>query len=326
MRSRREFLATATGCVAHLVLNAACAPRGVRARWTAPQQPTVITTPFARLDAIAENTWALISTPLGGDRTTFANGGIIAGRTGVVVVEGFYRPAGATWLAEQARALTGRWPTHVVVTHYHVDHASGIPGFARDGERPPRLHTTEVTRAAAVSGSGVAPQRTDALVRAYADAVLVPADGGTRIDLGDREVVLEPTRGHTASDLIVREEAAGVTFAGDLVWNGMFPNYVDALPSAWGSNAARLAAPLRARPSSVLVPGHGGVADAAAMARYRGLLEHIEQVARRGHADGRTAADTAAAFSVPSSLGEWMASRPSVERAMTAWWRELSTR
>jgi glyoxylase-like metal-dependent hydrolase (beta-lactamase superfamily II) len=326
MRSRREFLATATGCVAHLVLNAACAPRGTRARWTAPRQPTVITTPFARLDAIARDTWALISTPLGGDRTTFANGGIIAGRTGVVVVEGFYRAAGAEWVAQQARALTGRWPTHVVVTHYHVDHASGIPGFAADGQRAPQLYATDLTRTAALSGSAVAPQRTDALVRAYADVVIVPASGGTRIDLGDREVLIEPTRGHTASDLVVRDEAAGVTYSGDLVWNGMFPNFVDALPSAWAANAARLAAHVRARPASVLVPGHGGVADAAAMARYRGLLDDIEQVARTGHAAGRTAADTAATFSVPPSLGEWMASRPAVERAMAAWWRELGAR
>lgn len=314
---------TATGCVAHIVLNAACAPRGMRARWTAPRQPTVITTPFARLDTIARDTWALISTPLGGDRTTFANGGIIAGRNGVVVVEGFYRTAGAEWLAQQARALTGRWPTHVVVTHYHVDHASGLPGFAPEGQRPPRVYATEVTRSAALGGGAVAPARTDALVRAYADVVIVAARGGTRIDLGDRIVTIESTRGHTASDLIIRDEAAGVTFSGDLVWNGMFPNYVDALPSELAANAARLAAPLRERPASVLVPGHGGVADAAAMARYQGLLESIERAARAGHAAGRTAMDTATSFSVPASLGEWMASRTSIERAMTAWWREL---
>lgn len=316
----------ATGCVAHVVLNGACAPRGARARWTAPQQPTVVTTPFARLDVVARNTWALISTPLGGDRTTFANGGIIAGRSGVVVVEGFYREAGALWLAQQARALTGRWPTHVVVTHYHVDHASGVPGYAAAGELAPQLHTTEATRRAALSGAPVAPPRSDGLARAYADAVIMSTDGATRIDLGDRQVVIEPTRGHTGSDLIIRDEEARVTFSGDLVWNGMFPNYLDALPSELSANAARLAAPLTDRMSSVLVPGHGAVADVAAMTRYRGLLDHIEGVARTGHASGRSSAETAASYQVPVTLGEWMASRTSIERAMTAWWRELGAR
>ena len=82
--------------MAHVLLSSACASVGARHRWTAPLHPTVSTTPFAHLDAIGPDTWAVISTPLGGDRTTFGNGGIIAGRSGVIAVEGFYRPAGAT--------------------------------------------------------------------------------------------------------------------------------------------------------------------------------------------------------------------------------------
>src|SRR6187551_3790086 len=98
MTSRRDFLRVSGGCLAHVMLSSACASKSRRARWTAPANPTVSTAPFARLDAIAADTWAVISTPLGGDRTTFANGGIIAGRSGVIAVEGFYRPLGATWL------------------------------------------------------------------------------------------------------------------------------------------------------------------------------------------------------------------------------------
>src|SRR6187402_2326900 len=79
MTSRRDFLRVSGGCLAHVMLSSACASKSTRARWTAPANPTVSTAPFARLDAIAADTWAVISTPLGGDRTTFANGGIIAG-------------------------------------------------------------------------------------------------------------------------------------------------------------------------------------------------------------------------------------------------------
>lgn len=318
--SRRQFVLTATGCVAHVLLNASCASRASRARWTAPLNPTVTTMPFARLDAVGRGAWAVISTPLGGDRTTFANGGIIAGRSGVVVIEGFYREAGAQWLAQQARALTGRWPTHVVVTHYHVDHASGVGGYAHDGAHP-LLHVTEPTRAAALGGTPVAPARSEALTRAFADVVLTRTSADTRIDLGDRTVTLEPVHGHTASDLVVHDHDAALTFSGDLVWNGMFPNYVDAIPSVLQRQVNRLVTLVSRR--QLLVPGHGAVADVAAMTRYRNLLESLEAVARSGYAAGRSPQETAASYVVPTSLGDWMASKTSIERAMGAWWREL---
>jgi glyoxylase-like metal-dependent hydrolase (beta-lactamase superfamily II) len=318
--SRRAFLLSASGCVAHVLLSAACAPRGTRARWTAPLNPTVRTAPFVRLDAIGAGAWALVSTPLGGDRTTFANGGIIAGRSGVVVVEGFYRDAGAAWLAQQARELTGRWPTHVVLTHYHVDHASGVSAYADNNVRP-QLHVTAPTRAAALGGTPVAPARSEALTRAFADVVLTRTDGETRIDLGDRVVTLEPVHGHTSSDLVVHEREAAIAFSGDLVWNGMFPNYVDAQPVALHAQVDRLVSMVSKR--QLLVPGHGAVADADAMRRYRGLLESLEQAARAGFSAGRSPQEAAASYVVPAALGEWMAGKPAIERAMQAWWRAL---
>ncbi|MCA0377722.1 MAG: MBL fold metallo-hydrolase [Gemmatimonadetes bacterium] len=326
----RAFLAQAGGCLAHVLLSASCASPRARGQWTAPSNPTVTTQPFARLDAIGAEAWAVISTPLGGDRTTFANGGIIAGTAGVVVVEGFYRSAGAEWLARQARALTGRWPTHVVLTHYHVDHASGVNGYAGLDTAPgaparPALYATASTRTAAVSGAPVAPARDAALERAFADVVVVGADRGGVIDLGNRTVRLEPLRGHTASDLVVHDEDARLTFAGDLVWSGMFPNFVDADPRRLAESVAHLARSVRRSARQVLVPGHGGVVTADGMAQYEGLLASLEAAARGGYAAGRPAAEVAAGYTVPSALGEWMATKSGVERAMTAWYRVLAS-
>jgi len=87
--SRREALHVAGTCVAHVFVSAACVPRRTRAAWTGPQKVTVTTTPFATLDVIGSDTWAVISTPLGEERTTFGNGGIIAGRSGVIAVDGY---------------------------------------------------------------------------------------------------------------------------------------------------------------------------------------------------------------------------------------------
>jgi glyoxylase-like metal-dependent hydrolase (beta-lactamase superfamily II) len=324
MSSRRTFLKLTAGCAAHVFLNAACAPRRARLAWTAPQDPVVTTTPFARLEAIGADAWALISTPLGGDRTTFANGGIIAGRSGVVVVEGFYKTAGAEWLAQQARALTGRWPTHVVLTHYHVDHASGVAGFANGGAMP-RVHATAPTRTQALGGGPVAPAKDAALERALADVVVVPTNGTSRIDLGNRVLTLEPFAGHTSSDLAVHDDDAALHWSGDLVWYRMFPNFVDATPTRLAASVRALATRLDAK-GSLLVPGHGARITADGMRTYVGLLESLEGAARAGHAAGKPAADVAASYTVPAALGEWMASKPSVERAMTAWYKELGAR
>lgn len=326
--SRRDFLQqsllAAGGCVAHVLVNASCAPRRSQAAWTAPLTPTVTTTPFARLDAIGRDAWAVISTPLGGDRTTFANGGIIAGTSGVVVIEGFFRAAGAEWLARQARALTGRWPTHVVLTHYHVDHASGVAGYQLEGAAP-SVHATAPTRTLALSGGPVAPAKDAALERALADVVVLPTDRVTRIDLGNRVLTLQPFSGHTASDIAVHDADARLTWSGDLVWYRLFPNFTDATPTQLTASVRALATRASA-PRSVLVPGHGAVLPADGMATYLGLLESLEAAARAGHTAGKSAADAAAAYKVPPALGEWMASTPSVTRAMTAWYRELGAR
>lgn len=313
----------ATGCVAHVLLNASCAPRSQRVRWTAPANPVLTTTPFARVEAIGADAWAVISTPLGGDRTTFANGGIIAGRNGVVAIEGFYRAAGAEWLAQQARQLTGRWPTHVVLTHYHVDHASGVAGYGAGAAVAPRVHSTDITRKLALGGGPVAPVKDAALERVFADVVLVPGDKTTRIDLGGRVLTLEPFTGHTGSDLAIHDDDAHISWTGDLVWHRMFPNYVDATPSRLAASVRALARRLESS-RAVMVPGHGARIGRDGMRDYLGLLESLEQVARAGHAAGTPAAQVAATYTVPTALGEWMASKTSVERAITAWYRELA--
>ncbi len=320
MTTRREFLTVSGGCVAHVLLMSACARAATRMAWTAPANPTVTTAPFARLDAIAADTWALVSTPLGGDRTTFSNGGIIAGRDGVIAVEGFYKPAGATWLAEQARALTGRWPTHVVLTHYHSDHAAGVDGYKSTSAstRTPTLRATATTKEWALSGGPVAPTKDDGLVRAFADVVIVNADKPGVIDLGNRKISLVSLMGHTKSDIALVDDDANITFAGDLLWNGMFPNFVDATPTRLIASMSTLAT----RTKHAFVPGHGAMANHAAVQRYLDLLNDLGASAKRGHDAGKSAQDVAAAYTVPVALGEWMASKTGLERAMTAWYRE----
>ena len=315
--SRRVFLEQSSSCAAHLAL-ALALPASMRRRWA--QQPAgrvVAREAFGSLEQVADGVWALISDPLSGDRTTLANGGLIAGADGVLAVEGFFQPAGATWLAERARELAGRWPTHVVLTHYHADHANGVAGYGAGGAMP-AVHATGVTRDDAAARNRPPD---DARAAALAAAELLTEQSPTTLDLGGRRVRIVPRQGHTASDVSVELDEPGVVFCGDLVWNGMVPNYVDALPSKL---AAAVRALRRTEPA-IYVPGHGAVAREPAFDRYVAMIDAIEDGARQAHARGQSAAEGGVAFALPASLGDWIMFSPQYfERAFAAWYRELT--
>jgi glyoxylase-like metal-dependent hydrolase (beta-lactamase superfamily II) len=181
----------------------------------------VASEPWGRIEHVAEGIWALVSNPMA-DRTTICNGGIVAGRSGVVVIEAFASEAGARWMAEQARRLACRGPTHFVVTHYHGDHTGGLAG---------------------TSGVGTPERNSGAPTALLGEAREIDGRRPTEIDLGDRSIIVVPRRGHTDSDVTIEIPEQGVVFCGDLVWKDMFPNYVDAAPSRL-SQALRL---IRAR-------------------------------------------------------------------------------
>jgi glyoxylase-like metal-dependent hydrolase (beta-lactamase superfamily II) len=315
--SRRDFLTQTGSCAAHLALAAAALPAPLRAAWARRPLGTVVARePFGTLERVADGVWALVSTPLGGDRTTLCNGGIVAGRDGVLAIEGFFQPAGAAWLAARAKDLTGRWPTHVALTHFHADHSNGVAGYAAEGAHP-TLRATERTLSLARERNVPADA---ARTAALAEAMVVSAAEPSRVDLGGRVVRFVPRDGHTPSDATLEIEDPSAMFAGDLVWNAMFPNYVDATPS-------RLAASVRALRRSrdtVYVPGHGPLGRAADVDRYLAMLGEVERAARAAHAAGQTAADGAKGFALPASLGEWVSLNPAFyERAFSAWYREL---
>ncbi|HEU4988633.1 MAG TPA: MBL fold metallo-hydrolase [Gemmatimonadaceae bacterium] len=315
--SRREFLAQSGTCAAHLALAAAVSPRLLRELWAArPMGPVVATEPWARIEKVSDGVWALVSTPLTGDYTTVSNGGIIAGKNAVLAIEGFQTPKGAAWLAAQARALTGRWPTHVLVTHYHSDHANGVAGYLTENDHPV-IRATQITRDEVIARNTPADA---ARTAALDDAVLMSPTDAWTLDLGGRSVRVVPQLGHTDSDVALELDDANLIFTGDLFWNAMFPNYVDAMPS----KLARSIGVLRAKQAATYVPGHGNVATPAALDRYIAMIDDVGEAATRAHAAGTSAKGAAAAYAIPAATGEWtMFSKAFIERAFTAWYREL---
>ncbi len=316
--SRRQFVAASAGCASYLAAAGPFLSASALRRWSGIGARRVVAqTPWARIEEVGEGMYAIISTPLDGDFTTVCNGGIIGGSSGTVVVEAFNTPEGAAWAAGQARALTGRWPDQVVVSHYHGDHSAGPAGFAAEGEGVPRLRATAATRELVEGSPG-----DEAAKAPWADVVVVPEDGPVEIDLGSRVVQVVPRRGHTASDLSVEVDGGeGPVWCGDLVWNAMFPNYMDAVPS----RLSRTVRALQAIPAGVFVPGHGPLTDARAMSRYVALIDSVEETARYAWQRGMTADEAAESYEVPAELGDWMSFNPNFHlRAMQAWMDELA--
>jgi glyoxylase-like metal-dependent hydrolase (beta-lactamase superfamily II) len=315
MIDRRQFLLASGSCAAQVAL-LSMAPPLLRSALRQRSIDSVLMEPWARIERLGESVWACISTPLSSDpeaRRTFSNGGIVAGRSGVVVIEGFASDAGAQWIAEQARGLTGRAPTHVVLTHYHGDHSSGLGGYGARGSGPIFV-TTEATRQRLGT---VRP----AIAELLAGAEQVGTDKPRVIDLGGRTVTITPRSGHTTSDLSVAVDDSAVVFGGDLVWNGMFPNYVDAIPTLLTPEVRALSANNKA----VIVPGHGAIPSREEFGRYLALLDFMEDSARRAHAAGRPPAEAAAGLALPAALGEWTMFSPKYfQVALEAWERVLT--
>jgi glyoxylase-like metal-dependent hydrolase (beta-lactamase superfamily II) len=112
-----------------------------------------------------------------------------------------------------------------------------------------------------------------------------------RLELGDAELELHPTGGHTADGMAIWAPAAGVLVCGDYVSPVELPMLSDGgSRDAYVATLERLA-PLAER-ATVVVPGHGEVLDAARatailredLAYLRALPDAALPLARRGPA------------------------------------------
>jgi len=308
--SRRQFHRLAGGCAAYLAASLAGLPGPARRAFAAQARGEVVAeSDFARIERLHDGIWAVISTPLRGGGSHFettSNGGIIQGSHGVMVVEGYMQEAGAAWVAEQTARLTGAEITHIVVTHFHADHCRGLRGLGRVAQY---VHGTPTTRS--LMAAGEEPMLPGQSLR---------EEGAARIDLGGVVTHLRPRSGHTPSDVTIEVEDPAIVFCGDLLWNEMFPNFVDAIPS----HQVRHCEELLGRSGTTYVPGHGNLGDAASEGDYLGLLQDLESAGRRSFEAGTTPEAATAEYTIPESLGTFFQfGGDYVLRAFTAWHREL---
>lgn len=309
--SRRSFMRAAAGCGAYALWALSGLPGAARKAFAAETKGEVVATEkFARLERLSEGLWAVISTPTGGF-TTVSNGGLVSGNYFALAIEGFMSPAGGTWLADHCEALTRQRPTHVVLTHFHGDHINGLRGYLTSNPKP-MIIVTETVR-----------DRLPEEVKAENAFMVLDPEKPSELDLGGKTARFTPRLGHTPSDVTITVVERNTTWCGDLYWNGMFPNYVDAVPSKLAPNCREMLSDK----SATYVPGHGAIGDAKALENYLALLDDIAEAARSAFKRGVPAEEAWQEYKAPESLGEWTLFRPDFPKAaFVAWEHELKSK
>ncbi|WGY03933.1 MBL fold metallo-hydrolase [Nocardioides sp. QY071] len=194
----------------------------------------------------------------------------VGGERGLVVIDTLASAAEARAAIAAIGDLRAGPVVAVVNTHDHFDHVLGNAAFKDRYDDLP-VHATDEAAA-----------RTD--------PAAPPADhtfsSAAVIDLGDRQLELvHPGRGHTAGDLVVRVPDADVLLAGDLVEESAPPSIgSDSWPMDWPQTLDLVLG--LTTPSTVVVPGHGGVVDRRFVEQQcddlRAVAETIRELAAGG--------------------------------------------
>jgi glyoxylase-like metal-dependent hydrolase (beta-lactamase superfamily II) len=212
---------------------------------------------------------------------------VCAGPDGALLVDTQYGP-----LAARIRAVTdslggGRPLRFVLNTHYHGDHVSGDSAMAAAGATI--VAHANVRRRMSVDRFNETFRTTTKAAPVTALPVLTFSDSLT-FHLNGHEVrVLHLPPGHTDGDAVVWVPAANVLHTGDLLFNGTYP-VIDV--SAGGSiggmiRSLDLLLPL-VGPATQVVPGHGPLADRAALLRFRSMLVTVRDRVTKLVKEGRT--------------------------------------
>jgi cyclase len=196
---------------------------------------------------------------------------VCAGPDGALLVDAQYAQ-----LAAKIRAVTdslcgGRPLRFVLNTHYHGDHVSGDSAMAAAGATI--VAHANVRRRMSVERFNETSGTTTKAAPISALPVLTFSDSLT-FYLNKHEVrVFHLPPGHTDGDAVVWVPAANVLHTGDLLFNGTYPVIdVPAGGSIGGMiRSLDLLLPI-VGPGTKVVPGHGPLADRAALVRFRGML------------------------------------------------------
>jgi cyclase len=254
------------------------------------------------LHEVADGVWAYLQ-PDGS--WGYSNAGLVSGDGTSMLVDTLFDLSLTRVMLDAMRSVTGGAPIETVVnTHANGDHCYGNQ-LVRDARiitsdaaaiemgdvPPPMLHAFKQLDIGEDGNAFVAeafgPFRFD-------DIESVPATetftGAVTLDVGGRGVTLEEVGpAHTLGDVIAWLDGGDVVFTGDILFHGSTPIMWAGPIGNWVTACRRI----RALEPSVVVPGHGPLADVAGVAAFERYLEWIEGEATARFRAGMPAIDAA---------------------------------
>src|SRR5437588_703455 len=195
---------------------------------------------------------------------------VAVAKDGIIMVDGEFAPLHDKIKAAIA-AISNQPVKYLINTHFHGDHTGGNEPFAKDGVTVVSQVSVK-SRLAAGTTNGLTGAKTPPAPQAA-----LPSDtyaNFSKIRLSGRVADLKHiANAHTDGDTYVWFKTANVLATGDTFTNGRYPD----IDFANGGNIKGMIAATDAylklvNARSRIVPGHGAIADKAALREYRTML------------------------------------------------------
>ena len=231
------------------------------------------------------------------------NIGLCVGEDAVFIIDDQFAPL-APKIKAAIAVITSKPVQFLLNTHFHFDHTGGNEAFGRDGalivahDNVCRRMTTDQLITFIGAKQPASP-------KAALPVITVAAELSFHIN-GDEVNAFHVPRAHTDGDLIVHFRKGDVVHMGDTFFNGMYP-FIDT--SSGGTADGVIAAADRVlalvTEKTKIIPGHGALANKAALQAYRNMLATVTQRIKALRAAGKSddeiraakpAADQDAAF------------------------------
>jgi glyoxylase-like metal-dependent hydrolase (beta-lactamase superfamily II) len=216
---------------------------------------------------------------------------VLNGPDGKIVVDSFVQTAWAK-LKESLDGM-GNAPLRVLIdTHWHFDHTDNNANFRAAGAQILAHENTKKRLAEPhdLLGMHFPPSPAAALPSQTFTSTHGMQANGENLSLG----YFAPA--HTDTDIFVQYPRANVLHMGDTFFNGIYP-FIDA--GTGGKINGMIAAANRALnmvdASTKIVPGHGPLADRAALTRYRDVLVTVRDRVQKEKSAGKKVEEVVAA-------------------------------
>ena len=278
------MLRTALGVVATTMLLAGAATAQTPPPAAAPPSPDFSKVEMKTTD-LGDNMYMIEGQ--GGNIT------VAVARDGIIMVDGEFAPLHDK-IKAAISAISNQPIKYLINTHFHGDHTGGNAPFAKDGVTVVAEINVKNRLAAGttngLTGAKTPPAAPEALPsKTYTSAYQIRL-------LGRVADLKHIANAHTDGDTYIWFKTANVLSTGDTFTNGRYPN----IDFANGGNIKGMIAAADAylkltNARSRIVPGHGPLADKAALTEYRTMLVTARDRMAKLVKDGKSEDDVVAA-------------------------------